>query len=1130
MKKIVISSNSDITRKRHNEKKTPTKLLSPLALLTLAACKGGNGSDTANNFEYSGTAVKGLLSDAFVFADLDGDGQHSVDEPSTQTDENGRFTLITSDRSANVIVTSTASTTDASTGAVASGIKLVGTTDGAVVSAATTLLSQSDISPEDVASALGLDGVDIANYNPFNADADPATALKFEQISHQIQNILTATKVATEGSGLDEVAAFNTALQSVVEVTKTAIEEAAAATEAGEVARELDFSEATTIASIKGKVVEKLTTNSEVDTDALEAKLMVALEAAKNVNIEVAATNSLDGAKGAFSLGQLLSDQLEAANDSTDAQVSLAVEGNAAIEAANLAPTNIVLSTTSVAENSQSLVVGTITAEDDGGSGNVSFELVDTEDASAFVLSSDGYLSLKSAANFETQDSYALKVRATDASGKASIGNISVTVENVNDAPTGAVTISGTTSQGEELTAVTTTLADEDGLGDLNYQWLRDGSEISGATASTYTLQQDDVDTAISVSVSYTDGGGAVEEVTSAPTSTIANTNDLPTGGLSITGTASQENTLTVDATALRDEDGLGDLSYQWLRDGSDISGATATAYTLVEADVGKNISVKATYTDGYGAPETVTSSETSAVTNRNDSPTGAITISGTAAEDQTLTAASTLEDPDGMSELSYQWKADGVEISNATNSTLTLSQNEVGKEISVTANYTDGGGTVETVTSASTSTVINVNDLPAGGVTISGTAAEDQTLTAVTTALADEDGLGQLSYQWLRDGSEVTGATAATYTLTQVDVDTAISVSVSYSDNYGQNESVTSTATSTVSNVNDDPTGNVTISGTAVEDQTLTAVTTTLADEDGLGELSYQWKADGADITGATNSTIVLSQDEVGKTIGVEVSYTDGSGTTETVTSPVTSETSNVNDAHSGDVTISGTMSQGEELTAVTTTLADEDGLGDLNYQWLRDGSEISGATASTYTLTQDDVDTAISVRVSYTDDGGAVEEVITPPTESITPPPAFDIIVTSAESDVVTFAIYTNSLVDPENDGFGSLDMVLNHDPTDMLIDIETFTGANPLTGLPNYTSSDGELIYGAFALGDYFTDLSLPIATFNATILDADNPIDITLSGLRIESDSYNNVVETFDLSPGGDILSSGSAIIA
>ena len=103
-----------------------------------------------------------------MFSDLDGDGLYSQDEPSTLTNESGQFTLKTSDQSADVIVISTESTTDVSTGAVASGIKLIGTADGTVVSTATTLSSQLDISAEDLASVLGLDGIDIANYNPFD--------------------------------------------------------------------------------------------------------------------------------------------------------------------------------------------------------------------------------------------------------------------------------------------------------------------------------------------------------------------------------------------------------------------------------------------------------------------------------------------------------------------------------------------------------------------------------------------------------------------------------------------------------------------------------------------------------------------------------------------------------------------------------------------------------------------------------------------------------------------------------------------------------------------------------------------------------------------------------------------------
>jgi len=60
----------------------------------------------------------------------------------------------------------------------------------------------------------------------------------------------------------------------------------------------------------------------------------------------------------------------------------------------------------------------------------------------------------------------------------------------------------------------------------------------------------------------------------------------------------------------LTDADGLGAVTYHWLRDGVD-TGATGTSYVLGDADVGKKISVKATYTDGHGTAESVTSAET---------------------------------------------------------------------------------------------------------------------------------------------------------------------------------------------------------------------------------------------------------------------------------------------------------------------------------------------------------------------------------------------------------------------------------------------------------------------------------------------------------------------------------------
>ena len=116
-----------------------------------------------------------------------------------------------------------------------------------------------------------------------------------------------------------------------------------------------------------------------------------------------------------------------------------------------------------------------------------------------------------------------------------------------------------------------------------------------------------------------------------------------------------------------------------------------------------------------------------------------------------------------------------------------------------------------------------------------------------------------------------------------------------SYTDSQGTAESKTSTATTAVANDNDAPTGYVTITGTATQGKTLNAANT-LADIDGLGSISCQWKS-GAEVLGS-GSTLTLTQAHVGKAITVTASYTDGQGTAESKTSAPSALVVNVNDA----------------------------------------------------------------------------------------------------------------------------------------------------------------------------------------------------------------------------------------
>ena len=136
------------------------------------------------------------------------------------------------------------------------------------------------------------------------------------------------------------------------------------------------------------------------------------------------------------------------------------------------------------------------------------------------------------------------------------------------------------------------------------------------------------------------------------------------------------------------------------------------------------------------------------------------------------------------------------------------------------------------------------------GAPAISGTPQVGETLTASTSDIADEDGLTNVSYsyQWIRnDGTndaDIADQTGSTYTLVSVDQGNIIKVQVSFTDDANNQETLTSEATVTVTPApNRDATGAPNISGTPQVDETLTAETSAISDEDGLANVSYQYQ-----------------------------------------------------------------------------------------------------------------------------------------------------------------------------------------------------------------------------------------------------------------------------------------------
>ena len=334
----------------------------------------------------------------------------------------------------------------------------------------------------------------------------------------------------------------------------------------------------------------------------------------------------------------------------------------------------------------------------------------------------------------------------------------------------------------------------------------------------------------------------------------------------------------------------------------------TGTTHTITGLTDGVQYIVRVIAVNDLGDSDpseeaTGTPGDTSAPDPAQNTPaTGAPTITGTARVGETLTAdTSGIADADGLDNATfrYQWiSSDGTtdaDIEDATDSTYTLASADEGKTVKVRVSFTDDAGNEETLTSAATDEVAPGPNSPATGLpTISGTAQVDQTLTADTSGIADEDGLdnASFSYQWVAGGSDILGAIGSSYTLTSSEQGQTIQVRVSFTDDAGNAEKLTSAATAAVTaRPNTPATGQPTISGIAQVDETLTVDVSGIADADGMtnATFTYQWIAVDADIEGETGSTYEVSEGDVGKTIQVRVSFTDDADNEESLTSAAT-------------------------------------------------------------------------------------------------------------------------------------------------------------------------------------------------------------------------------------------------
>jgi hypothetical protein len=284
-------------------------------------------------------------------------------------------------------------------------------------------------------------------------------------------------------------------------------------------------------------------------------------------------------------------------------------------------------------------------------------------------------------------------VTATNTQGSASEGASNSLVVGTIPNNTVAPVISGTNTFGSTLSTTNGTFTGTAPL-TYTYQWLRNGSPISGQTASTYVIGTSDSLANITCSVTATNSYGSDSEVSNtitvanfAPVNTVAPT--VSPSGTQSTGTLITSNVGTwAGVTPITYE-------YKWTRNGVAISGATASTYTIQSADDGTTIRVEVKGSNTYGESAFVASSNSvSAINAIAPSNTVAPVISGTAVVGQTLTTTDGTWDGIPTPTYSYQWKRGATNIGTNA-STYTLVQDDAGNTSNITCvvTATNAGG-----------------------------------------------------------------------------------------------------------------------------------------------------------------------------------------------------------------------------------------------------------------------------------------------------------------------------------------------------------------------------------------------------------------------------------------------------
>jgi len=442
----------------------------------------------------------------------------------------------------------------------------------------------------------------------------------------------------------------------------------------------------------------------------------------------------------------------------------------------------------------------------------------------------------------------------------------------------------------------------------------------------------------------------------------LATAPNITTQPASQTVTAGANVTFTVGAS------GTAPLSYQWRKNGGNIAGATRSSLTLssvTSSDAGSyTVQVSNSAGSATSTAATLTVNPAAVAPSITTQPASQTVTAGA---NVTFTAAA-----NGTAPLSYQWRKNGGNIAGATGTSLVLNSVTGSDAGSYTVRVSNSAGSATSATAT-----LTVNPVVIAPSITTQPASQTVTAGANVTFTVGANGTAPLSYQWRKNGGNIAGATGSSLALNNVATTDAGSYTVQVSNSAGSATSATATLTVnalvTVPSITTQP-ANQTVTAGANVSFTVGA--------SGTAPLSYQWRKNGADLIGATDSSLVrnnVTSTDAG-TYAVRVSNAAGSVMS-------ANATLTVNPAPIAPSITTQPASQTVTAGANVTFTVVASGSAPLSYQWRKNGGNIPGATGNSLALNNVATADAGDYTVQVSNSAGSVTSAAATLTVNVAP-----------------------------------------------------------------------------------------------------------------------------------------------